>query len=859
MSSSGEGAGAGPSAPKRRKVVNRACDYCRRKKSDGPRMPNKRCSKCVSRRAECTYIEPFQKSSYPDSYVQDLETRLGNMEALIRKLNPEVDLVKALESERISDSLSRPTSAPTSPSSPGSQGTTGLTVPQLAINVLPEKQGDNDNSEEDIEIAHGIAQLSINPSLRYSGKSSGRAFLQTTMGMREDYLREISPDSARDQPSSMNLKRRHHRRQPWLDRLSSDEPLPPECFPPPDLMDELVRHYFRQANDYLPLLHEPTFLRGIQEELHLRHRGFGATVLLAAAIGARYSHDNRVLLEGSGPAWHSAGWKWFKVVDDMHRSFFASPSLYDLQVCVLLVLYMQTTTMPYVTWTAVGVGLRMAVDVGAHRNFLYKSQPTVEDELWRRAFWALVTLEWGTSYGLGRPACIYDEEIDVSLPTECDDEHWTADNLAEAFKQPPGKPSMVSFTNCFIGLSRLIAHATRTIYSPRKSRAHIVNRDEEWDERIVAELDSELNKWLDTVPGHLRWDPKRENALFLGQSAVLYAAYYHVQISVHRAFITKQRGSPLSLASLIICTNAARSCVQVLEQLCKRIGTPLARNASALFLSGLVLVMSMWGQKRSGRVLGADKDLEHLKKCISMLGMIEREYNVAEDLKDMLESLSSIDGPPSTSREGPCSQGSTAEAHDTRGANAPVSQTPTGAPTPSVGIPRGGPGPDFSRNWSTTRSVNATLSLAREVSTTPAANSWQAGHALQAPPRTVTSQPVNIDPGVFSAGASSEGSGMENAVLGLSGGRGMDVDPGGAQGLPAPAGSANGRGGNAGLPMDLAAFGGLNGVDLDFGLQDFGFVNDALDVWSGAPSSFGWEDWDAYFNTVNNGAQPSGT
>jgi hypothetical protein len=35
----------------------------------------------------------------------------------------------------------------------------------------------------------------------------------------------------------------------------------------------------------------------------------------------------------------------------------------------------------------VGVGLRLAQDVGAHRRRSPNARPTVEDELWKRAFW----------------------------------------------------------------------------------------------------------------------------------------------------------------------------------------------------------------------------------------------------------------------------------------------------------------------------------------------------------------------------------------------------------------------------------------------------------------------------------------
>ena len=70
-----------------------------------------------------------------------------------------------------------------------------------------------------------------------------------------------------------------------------------------------------------------------------------------------------------------------------------------------------------------------------------------------------------------------------------------------------------------------------------------------------------------------------ENLVFLGQSALLYASYYTLQITIHRPFIPSPRKpSPLSFPSLAICTNAARSSIHVLDVQYKRTGMPLFSN-----------------------------------------------------------------------------------------------------------------------------------------------------------------------------------------------------------------------------------------------------------------------------------------
>jgi hypothetical protein len=74
----------------------------------------------------------------------------------------------------------------------------------------------------------------------------------------------------------------------------------------------------------------------------------------------------------------------------------------------------------------VGTGLRLAQDLGAHRRQMHHGPPTVEDELWKRAFWYAPLLHslsldlifnrvmlmydiWTSSY-LGRPCAISEEK-----------------------------------------------------------------------------------------------------------------------------------------------------------------------------------------------------------------------------------------------------------------------------------------------------------------------------------------------------------------------------------------------------------------------------------------------------------------
>lgn len=102
-------------------------------------------------------------------------------------------------------------------------------------------------------------------------------------------------------------------------------------FPEHDLLLHLVDRYFQFMNIFVPLLHRPTFENSIAEGVHLSDEGFGATVLLACAIGCRFSHDPRVILEITEEA-PSTSWDLFHQVGRLLRPPFLPESIYDLQV-----------------------------------------------------------------------------------------------------------------------------------------------------------------------------------------------------------------------------------------------------------------------------------------------------------------------------------------------------------------------------------------------------------------------------------------------------------------------------------------------------------------------------------------------
>lgn len=172
-------------------------------------------------------------------------------------------------------------------------------------------------------------------------------------------------------------------------------------------------------------------------------------------------------------------------------------------------MFLHGSSTPQSSWTVIGTGIRLAQDVGAHRRKVYNNNKrTVEDELWKRAFWYVLptytpysTSSHHTFQGLDLHGPVYQfctgtavchsrrrvrfcqpvsmqcllnfyYSFDLEMPIECDDEYWVTSDPDMAFKQPAGKPSTVTFFNCLLRLNQILAFALRTIVSGICSFCH---------------------------------------------------------------------------------------------------------------------------------------------------------------------------------------------------------------------------------------------------------------------------------------------------------------------------------------------------------------------------------------------------
>ncbi|KAJ3832847.1 fungal-specific transcription factor domain-containing protein [Lentinula raphanica] len=644
MAQSEEDTQDGTNRPAKRRAT-RACDSCRSRKIKCDNDITKgACSNCVNMKIECKQTLQKQKRGpkvgsrrRPASDVKYLVYKI--LAAPLSFAIPEdfqtiremfVDL--ATYSRNLEHELDR---IQPPPSASSASVHAGSSPPPLSST----SPSNDSQSEDELDV---VQSLSARINRIGFGKFRQRHLVPASQLLLRTAL-DIRDEANGVESRTMSSRQRRPEfwyPSPWHQCF---EPEPPVyVFPEDDLLQNLVSLYFSHVHYLFPLLHQPTFENHVfKEKLHLTDSCFAATVLAVCSIASRHSNDPRVLAE-EGQS-RSAGWNYFKQIRLSRGSFVQPVSLFEVQLYALCTIFMQPSPIGEATSSLVGMGIRYAQEVGAHKRHppAKTLQERVERELWKRAYWVLISLDFLLSSSTGRPRATIERDIELDFLTPCDDEYWTNEADPElCFEQPVGKPSYIEFWNHFLRLVFLAG-----------SLQHI-RSSESPPQELMMELASGLNQWMDSMPSHLRWDPHNPNGIFFQQSMMLQGTYYWFQCVIHHPFVRPGPVSPLNFSSLAICTNAARSYVHLLDRYFRRPDAlKLPHMIPPAFISSIILLINIWKSTWMNSSMDPEKDIAQVYRCLEIMQMYEDRYEMPGRLRDVLLAVISASRIPSLSRQ----------------------------------------------------------------------------------------------------------------------------------------------------------------------------------------------------------------
>ncbi|KAF7318440.1 Zn(2)-C6 fungal-type domain-containing protein [Mycena chlorophos] len=638
---------------------------------DGLKHPFRACSSCVEAKLECRFTGAKKKQS---KYVEALEARLEATQRLLAAQDV-TDVAEGSISSTSSVSSSSSANGRTASAAASSTGersdadvARGLAalIEVFAVQIRSTIQHDNAHPAdvESKEVLNSLRVLQLSAHAQHFQNSASRwSLVATAVQQKELY-------------EGRETEWRNRRARYWEHPQRPQSSVRAETvvgfrFPPPDLLASLAELYFRHVNITYPVLHRPSFLRSIADGRHLREIDFAVLALVVCALGARYSDDYRVLParnpgESDEELELRAGARYFEQIPLVVGHLFKEPALTHVQFCALSTIYLQHAS-PSQCWTLLAMGIKIAQDRGVHRWGAVPMAPTPTTEGWKRAFWCLYCMDRQFATSFGQPPTLEVFDMDTDLPFDCDDEYWPGEPTltagSEPFMQPRGKPSYIAGFLQFLRLNRLQGVSLR-LYGLRKVKALFAIRDPQWQEKIVAELDSGMNAWMVGMPQHLRWDNFSHSCTtawthlddphetFFDQAVLLHSSFYALQIYIHRQylpFVTQNSPNIVqSLPSLAVCTTAARATARILHlQRLRRGTTPIPDSLPYAFTAALILSINVWSAARSsGLSPHMNSSLDQIHELMEVVKLCEKRWALAGLFWDLLAELSAVLDPP---------------------------------------------------------------------------------------------------------------------------------------------------------------------------------------------------------------------
>lgn len=580
---------------KRRRVA-RACDVCRRKKvrCDGvqPASDPPSCTNCKIYGHECSFIDAPKKRGPPKGYVEALETRLQRMESVINGLAQTGKLHKSKIHSALVRTNESSRALRKSPSpSPDSQPTSLHDSPYVS-GTDEEFSSESNGSQSDMSEGGHLA-VDEKGHTRYIGNSSGifvfKASKKIVVCDEFNSPKERSPDK---------------------DIISE--------LPPKKLCDQLLDVYWESFSFYFPIIDRQDFM----EKYDNMDANYNHVMLLYAMLAIASK-----LAEHLDDVTSTSDIDYYDRARGLLRGEFDNSTLSTIQALLLMARHQQSAH-DSSSWVFLGLAIRIAQDMGLHRDSSNWNLNERQAEVRRRVWWECVVFDGFLSLALGRPLAVNEEDYDVRYPT--------------AGKLFYDRLDSIEMFIHNIKVSSINSRISKHIYGIKSKRVG-------GNESILSTLDKELNEWYKNLPSRCQYDRTKK---LPDDPMPVYVSlkYYTIQILLHRPYIRcpKSKAPPSSIPSLTICTVAASNITHIIYRLMKRgpFNYKWRHTSYAFFTATTMHIINVLSDDERFREVAK----QGLRMSIKFLEYLKSEVKKAEKflliLSDLLEVKNiNLDGP----------------------------------------------------------------------------------------------------------------------------------------------------------------------------------------------------------------------
>ncbi|KAH6898151.1 fungal-specific transcription factor domain-containing protein [Thelonectria olida] len=485
---------------------------------------------------------------------------------------------------------------------------TGLSNPLTSTPQEPTRSGPGPQAGEANALTHeiGLVSLATNQDPRYIGPSSGY-FLARVMLDSVSRLDERATRPIRDAPFPTQL----------VEAIQAPLPLPSR-----DMAKQLCDAYFDVIHLQYPILHEPTFLKILEQAYSQDEMDpvVGFQVFMVLALGAMIL-SARLKARIPGESYCLSALKYYPNLN-------LENSIQGVQCLLLLLIF--TIHNPYVrlnVWYLNYHCLAALLDLGLQRNISTRSGISLlEQEMRARIFWVIFSFDRIICTMMGRPIGVRDEACELRMPEGLSDEDLVIYRTSPVDSIPRSKD--MQFAMHLFRAAKLnseIKYVANSINRSAPSYAYPPVRDigswqsdmlqqlDEWATQIPAPTDDPSDQYL-RATCQLRYHGLR--MLLLRPSPAIPKPSAEALIQCHKSACESLRlfdhlystnllvHSWITFHSLVLSTITMLFCIKVVPEIACKTEVDVLMGDLSISLSVLSATGEHWsGAKRSRDIL----------------------------------------------------------------------------------------------------------------------------------------------------------------------------------------------------------------------------------------------------------------
>lgn len=366
---------------------------------------------------------------------------------------------------------------------------------------------------------------------------------------------------------------------------------------------ELVDIFFIRRWPQYPVLHKPTF---VQSHYFPWASGEPCSSLstflvnIVLAIGA--SEKGRAT-----PSSQTLHQHFFRAAIEKLDDVLGADDRDGIQCLLLLCMYGSHEPQSVNLWYTAGLALRLAIGTNMHRCESVGNGALLEEEMAKRLFWSVYTMDRSICIAMGRPLGIQDSDITMPFPSCLTDDMLVQGDALVAPSLTPDPRDMSTFLH-IIRLRRLNADIYKTLHSAGQTTltANL--------ETIRSQFYGQLNQWLVSAPRYI-------SPACMNQTSEWF------QIAFHQAVMNLYRPSPTALPGTV-SLDALRLCADSAISLIINYSALYAKNRitysfvalTSLFMAAVTMLYSL----RASAVLRAELTRSVVESNIGVCGRLLR-------------------------------------------------------------------------------------------------------------------------------------------------------------------------------------------------------------------------------------------